>query len=616
MTRWRIRTTRGALDLRRFAGTVFYFSRFLRCHAGVLGLAFAATLVGILCSLAAPWPIQVVIDHVILGQGQQRRPTGWLADLAHRFGTRESLIIAACLAVVGIALLHAAADYASGLLRAGTAHHVANVLRRRLFRHMQTLSLRFHERNRSGDLLLRLTGDIAMIRDMLVDSLFELAQAFLLIGGFVFMMFRLSAPLALVAVATVPAIVLVSLLSSIKLRAAVKKAREKEGDLISMAGEVLAGIALVQAFTREDEEKDRLARLGRSSLRAGLKTVRLETRLARTVQLITALGTSAILYLGVLDVLDGRFSAGMLIVFLSYFTSLLKPIRNISKLCARMAKSSGCAERVREVLEAVPDIRDLPGAVPAPGFDGRLQFDNVDFSYEQGRPTLTDIRLDILPGQHVALVGPTGAGKSTLIKLLLRFYDPQEGAVRIDGRDIREFTVESLRRQISIVQQETILFGTTIAENIAMGRPHATMEDVRAAAAVLDLDEWLLSLPAGYDTRVGERGVTLSGGQRQLIALARAMLRGGRILIFDEPTTGLDGRTEARVRHALRRAMQGRTTILISHGARPLADVDRIIVVHQGRIAQDGPRERLSAEPGPFRELFPQAAATAAESES
>lgn len=632
MNGWRIKTARGTLDLRQFGATLAYFVGMLRGHVGVLTLAFLANLLTIALTLASPWPVKVVLDHVILDHKPPAKLRSVVKFIEHRIDGktgasnenrgdtgsnalptsgqhgmtegRRALLLLSCAAVVAIAVMIGLTDYVSQLLLANTAHKVGNDLRRRLFKHMQMLSISFHERSRTGDLLLRLTGDVSMVRDMLVESIFDLAEACLLTLGYLFVMFTIAPRLAWISVMAIPLVIVVSMLMSMKLRSAVKKAREKEGDLISVAGEVLAGISLVQAFTREQDEKERFSRLGRSSLRAGLKTVRLESKLARTVQIITAVGTCGILYYGVGEVTAGVLTPGTLVVFMSYFNGLLKPVRAMSKITSRMAKSSSCAERIRDVLQTRPEIEDSPTARAAPAFEGRITYDQVNFSYRAGGRVLNDIQLDILPGQRVALVGPTGAGKSTLVKLLLRFSDPSTGAVRIDGHDLRELTLESLRRQISVVQQETILFGTTIAENIAMGRSGATIDDVRQAAAAIGIDQWLSSLPGGYDTRVGERGVTLSGGQRQLIALARAALRNGRILIFDEPTTGLDAQTEARFRFALRRTMQDRTTIIISHRPRPLADVDRIVVVEDGRIVQDCPACEVRSGPGPFQDLF------------
>lgn len=605
MRMWRIRTVRGTLDLRQFASTLVYFLGMLRGHVGTLAIAFVAFLMTIALTLATPWPVQVVIDHIILG----KPPRHWLANLFKRtFGesppSTESLLMISCMAVVAIAVTQGFTDYASQLLQAGTAHKIGNTLRRRIFKHLQSLSISFHQRARTGDLLLRLTGDVTMVRDMLVESMFDLAQSTLLTLAYLIVMFRLSPRLTWIAVATMPAVLLISMVMSVRLRSAVKKAREKEGDMISVAGEVLAGISLVQAFTREEEEKDRFSRMGRSSLRAGLKTVRLETQLSRTVQIITAIGTCGILYWGVGEVRAGLLTPGVLIVFLSYFTGLLKPVRQLSKTAGRMAKASGCAERIREILQTEPEIRDAAGAIAAPPLAGRITFENVCFGYRKGAQVLHNIRIDVLPGQHVALVGPTGAGKSTLIKLLVRFFDPTEGSVSFDGVDIRGFTIDSIRRQISVVQQETVLLGTTVGENIAMGRSGATLADVRAAAATIGIDDWIMSLPRGYDTEVGERGVNFSGGQRQLIALARAIVRNGRILIFDEPTTGLDARTESTVRAALRTAMRGRTTFLISHGARPLAEVDRVFVLRDGRVVQEGAGAELAERRGLYRELF------------
>lgn len=605
MRRWRIKTRRGTLDVGRFVASIAYFCGFLRAHWLALGLALMATLAGTLLSLASPWPVQVVLDSVIL---QKQKAVHWLSPWIKHHLDSSHLLWCACAAVVVIAILQGLAEYASQLLQANTAHRIGEKLRHRLFKHLQSLSLGFHQRHRTGDLLLRLTGDISMVRDMMVESLFELATSAIMVTALVIFMFRLSAPLTWTAISTVPVVLAASMLASTRLRAAVRKKREKEGDLISTAGEILSSISVVQALTREDAEKERLSRMGRSSLRAGLKTVRLESRLARSVQIVTALGMCGILYLGVGEVQADRLSPGTLIVFISYFNSLLKPIRQVARVAGRLAKASSCADRIRDVLQTRPEICDRADAAVAKSFDGRLSVEQVTFQYGEGTPALADISLDLAPGECVALVGPTGAGKSTIVKLLMRFYDPQKGCIRIDGRDIRDYTVESLRRQISFVPQETTLFRMTVAENIAMGREGATREDVERAAARLDLHDWIQSLPNGYDTMVGERGMTLSGGQRQLIALARAVLRDGRILIFDEPTSGLDGRTEARIRTALQRARAGRTTLIISHRLRPITDVGRVVVVEGGRLVQDGQHEALSQDAGVYREMFGAAA--------
>jgi len=387
------------------------------------------------------------------------------------------------------------------------------------------------------------------------------------------------------------------------MRAAIRKQRRKEGDLATVASDSLGAIRAVQGFRLEGREVSRFGGANRRSLKHGVRAARLEAKLRWSSDVAVGVVTALVVGLAARRILSGALSPGDLIVFVTYLRTFSRPLRQISRTTERVARTATAAERILEIMERVPDVRDLPGAVEAPAFRGGIEFDRVSLRHGTDPWVLRDVSLHVRPGEIVGIVGPTGAGKSSLISLVPRFYDPSEGCVRIDGHDARSVTLDSLRRQVSLVFQEPILFATTIAENVAAGRPGAHREEIVEAAHRAGIHHVIAGLPEGYDTLLGERGGTLSGGQRQCVAIARAILRDAPIVILDEPTTGLDLRNAAVVVAALRRLVEGRTVLMISHEPRYLKDADRIVALDHGRLVEEGSSERLATSADGFQQL-------------
>jgi subfamily B ATP-binding cassette protein MsbA len=380
--------------------------------------------------------------------------------------------------------------------------------------------------------------------------------------------------------------------------------RRREGEVVNVLEEVLSSIRVVKAFAREDFEQKRFERHSLSSVEAALEARSIKAKLPPIVEIIVACGTCLVLWYGARLVLTGALTPGELLVFLLYLGKMYKPMRELSKMTDTISKASVGWERIREVLENETQVRDQPKAKRAPRFKGRIEFDHVDFSYQQGGAVLKDVSLTIKPGQLAALVGPTGAGKTTIVSLLPRFYDLTAGEIRIDGTDARQFKIESLRQQISFVLQETLLFRATVAENIAYGKPEATREEIVRAAKLANADEFIDQMEHGYDTMIGERGVTLSGGQRQRITIARAIIRDAPILILDEPSAGLDAASEKLVFDALENLMKGRTSIVIAHRLATVRRADVIFVIDSGQVVEQGTHEELLDNGGLYAKLY------------
>lgn len=597
MPGWVVKTRRGKLNLGQTGSMWLRFLPFVRTHTLMLVGALVAALAAVATQLAAPWPIQWVFDFVL----GTRQPPVWLSRLVPGgLASGRSVLVIACAAILLFGALDACFSHLRDVTLADVGQRVVGKIRRQLFAHLQSLPPSVFEQRRTGDLLMRLTGDIQMLRVMLVGTVITLGQAGVAIVALVVAMFWLNPLLAAIGLATIPITFAAGWRISKKIQKATKDQREKESDVANIAHDVLGAMSIIQAFNREAIEHKRFSRQERSTVRAGLKTTRLESKLYRTVALASAVSTCAILYFGVNSVLNGTMSAGQLLVFVAYLRSVGKPIRQVTKVAGQLAKSTTCAERIAEVLAIRPAIENAPDSIPLKNVRGEITFDHVSFAYDKSRNALNDLCLDIKPGERVAIVGHSGAGKSTIAKLLLRFYDPLEGSVRIDGTDVRQVTLASLRHCIGWVHQDTILFGMSVAENIALGVPDATEEAIREVARRVHADEFIGELPRQYQTVLGQSGATLSGGQRQRIALARALLHNPKILVLDEPATGLDAQSRLIVEEAWLSPQNKATTLVICHKLRDMERFDRILVLQAGRICEAGKHTELLARGGEY----------------
>ncbi len=576
---------------RRFRGE-------LRPHRRSLVLASLASLGYTLTEMAAPWPLKLILDNVLPGQP-------WVTGLAsfdRAIGAdARSLLVASVLAIMGLAVLRGLLYYRRNVLTAEVGQAVVMRVRRRLFAHMQRLSLSFHHHQRTGELLTRLTGDILLLRDLVVSSLLSLVSEALVLVGLVAVMFLLSWRLALASLLVIPVLfVLVSVYAS-QIRQAARKQRKREGALAARTYQVLSGIHVVKLFVREADEDEQLRKLTKRSLKSGLKTTRLEARMNRDMELSIAAATALALWIGAGQVMGGALSAGELVVFVFYMRAFHRPLRRISRVAERASKAATCVERVLEILDRESDLPD--GDIDPPAFAGTIEIDLRSHDYGSGVPVLGPMQLRVDPGRRLALVGESGAGKSTLLGFVPRLHDPSDGQVRIDGQDIRRFELAGLRRQISVVPQDALLFGGTIRENIAYGKPDASQDEIEAASRAAQAHDFIMALPEGYDSPVGERGVTLSGGQRQRLAIARALIKDAPIVLLDEPATGLDAVSEARVLTALDRLLEGRSAIIIAHRLETVRRADEIVVLRAGRIVARGRHADLMADCAYYRDL-------------
>ncbi|PYS99930.1 MAG: ABC transporter ATP-binding protein, partial [Acidobacteria bacterium] len=445
---------------------------------------------------------------------------------------------------------------------------------------------------------------IDAVQDFVSSALLGILVNCLTLLGMLGVMFYLDWRFTLISLSVAPALFLVVYSYTRRIKTNARAVKKKEGEIASVVQESLTSVRLIKAFAREDYESHRLDEKSLESVEMALLARSVKAKLSPFVELIVAAGTCLVLWYGARLVLSGGISPGALIVFILYLGKMYKPMRDLSKMTDTVSKASVGFERIREVLRTESRVRDLPGARRAPAFRGRVEFERVSFSYDSEHPVLRDVNLSVEPGQFIALVGPTGGGKTTLMSLIPRFYDPTSGRVKIDGMDIRSFTLKSLRDQISYVLQETYLFRATVWENIAYGKPSASRAEIVRAARLANAHEFIVRLPEGYDTVIGERGETLSGGQRQRITIARAIIRDTPLLLLDEPSSGLDAESEELVFEALGRLMEGKTSVVIAHRLATVMRAERIFVIEDGSIVENGTHDELLARGGLYSRLY------------
>ena len=574
----------------------------LRPYWHWLAVAFVALLAEGAMDVLEPWPLKIVFDNVI---GSKKMPAILANLVSNTTGDNKPAILEfAVVGVVAIAVTGAIASYIQKYLTTKVGQQVMHDLRHILYHHIQRLSLSYYEQQKTGDLIVRITSDIDAVQDFVSSALLGIVIDILTLVGMLCVMFYLDWDFTLIALSVAPILFFVVYSYTHRIKKATRAVKKKESEIASVVQESLTSMRVIKAFAREDYEEERLDKESLESVEMALRARSLKARLSPLVDIIVAVGTGLVLWFGARLVLSNELSTGALLVFILYLGKMYKPMRDLSKMTDTLSKAAVGFERIREVLETESQVRDLPGARPAPGFKGQIEFADVSFGYVPEHLVFDKLNLKVEPGQFVALVGPTGSGKSTLIGMVARFYDPLSGAIKIDGQDIRNYTLNSLRRQISFVLQETLLFHAPVWQNIAYGRPGATREEIINAARLANAHEFIERMPQGYDTVVGERGETLSGGQRQRIAIARAIIRDTPILLLDEPSTGLDAASEELVFEALARLMKGKTAIVIAHRLATVRQADVIHVVADGRITESGTHEELLAHRGLYSHLY------------
>ena len=549
-----------------------------------------------LLRLLEPWPLQFVVDYVLVtssSAGSSRIPAINAMD--------PMVLLTLCaVALVVIVSLRAVATYVGKVGAALIGNRVLTAVRTELFSHLQRLSLSFHNKRKTGDLVTRVTGDIGRLQEVAVTAALPLVANLLTLVGMLAVMFWMNWRLALMAAVVLPVFVFATRRIGGRIRQVARRQRQRIGEMGATAAEAIGSMKVVQSLSLEKSQEESFVIQNRASLKEGVQGRRLSARLVGIANVLIAASTSVVLWYGARLVLDGALTLGELLVFLAYLKTAFKPVRDLAKYAGRIAKAAASAERILEILDVTPLIRNQPGAIPAPQTVTELRFDNVSFGYEADQTALEHFTLHATSGQVIALVGPSGAGKSTVLNLLLRLYDPRSGSITLNGRDIRQYTIESLRQGIAVVPQQSILFALSVRDNIAHGAPDTSEEQVIAAARLASAHDFIMALPQGYDTMLGERGETISDGERQRVAIARAAVRAAPILLLDEPTTGLDNENSRLVGDALRKLSDGRISFIVAHDLTTIEEVDLIFYLDHGRIVEQGTHAQLMAQGGQY----------------
>jgi ATP-binding cassette, subfamily B, bacterial len=575
-------------------------ARYARPQALRISLLLLLTLAGVGLSALTPWPMKLIVDHVLTGRPL---PDGaaWIALLPGG-GAPAAILAWLSLGTVAVLVARQTTTLANAYVQAGVGGRIRYALGADLLDHLQRLSVRFHGRARTGDLVRRITSDSGCVNHLLIGAALPALTALASLATMFVIMWQLHPVLALVAVGAMAPLGAVIRLTAPRMTQRTYEQQVLEGQMMALAEQTLSALPVVQAFGREEHEDRHFAGLAGRSVRAYLRALSSQLQYKIGTGATTAAGTALVMGIGGFEVFLGSLTVGTLLVFLSYLASLHASLETLAYLGPGFASAAAGARRVFEVLDVDEEVRDAPGAKPLPAGGQRRHvcLEGVTFGYKPGRPVLQDVSLEAHPGEVIALVGPTGAGKSTLVSLILRLFDPWEGRVTFDGTDLREVQLASLRAQVAVVLQDSYLLPLTVAESIAYGRPDATREEIVAAVVAANADAFIRRLPRGYDTVLGERGVTLSGGERQRLAIARALVKDAPVLILDEPTSALDAETEALLLGALERLMRGRTTFIIAHRLSTVRNADRIIVLDHGRVVEVGPHEELVRRRGRY----------------
>lgn len=567
----------------------------LRPYRFAFGGAITQVLLLGLLELAKPWPLKIVVDNVL---GGKPLPYGWAVGWHVK-----DILLFACGLLVAVYTLLGVLGVTSNYATITVGQRLVNDFRSELYAHLTRLSLAFHSRRQVGDLLYRLTADTFAIQTLTMNGFFPILTSVVLLTGMMLVMMRMDPWLTLVSLAIVPVLFLAIFRMSTRITALSTDARVKESAFWSVAQRTMGAIRVIQAFTTEQEEHARFVDRSTASLAANLRLYTFQSAYSAFVNVLIAIGTAVVLWVGAKQVLDGALTVGEILIFTSYLASLYAPINTLTQTWGLIQGAKVGAERVFEILDTQPDLTDGTRELLRDEVRGAVTFEGVRFGYDGTREVLGGVDFHARAGEMVALVGATGAGKTTLVSLIPRFYDPTAGRVLLDDVDLRTFTLRSLRQQVGIVLQQPLIFPTSVRENIAYGTPDASPAEIAVAAGLAQLDDFLARLPEGLETVVGEGGATLSGGEQLRITIARAILRDAPILILDEPTAALDAATEARVLAGLERLMEGRTTFVIAHRLSTIRKADTVLVLADGRIVEQGSFAALIAQDGLFADL-------------
>lgn len=559
--------------------------RYIKPYLPRLAVAIVCIIAAASANLYVPWVIKEVIDKVLAEKDMM-------------------MLNAIAAAIVVVYLLRGIFYYGQTYLMSYIGQRVVIDIRQAVYRHMQRLSLSYYEKRKTGTMMSYITNDVAALQGALVESVIEMVTEAAILLGSLTMMFYLHWKLTMLTLITLPMVGVTINLFGRKLRKTSAVMQERAADITSVLQETISAVRVIKSFVREEYESERFGRENFSNFRAQMKNAQLMATLTPVIEFLAAIGVTVIIWYGGWEVINGSLTAGALIAFLVYTVNLSNPIKRLSRVYGNIQKAMAAAERVFGVLDTVPEIQDMPGAVELPVINGEVAFHHVTFEYKPGEPVLSDISLTAKPGQMVAIVGPSGSGKTTIANLIPRFYEPADGYISIDGIDIKTVKLDSLRQQIGMVPQETMLFNGTVYDNILYGNLMAAYDEVIAAAKAANAHKFIMDMPDGYDTQIGERGSKLSGGQRQRIAIARAILKNPRVLILDEATSALDTESEKLVQEALDQLMLNRTSFVIAHRLSTVLRADIILVMEGGQIAERGTHAELLRLGGIYSNLY------------